>query len=327
MKPLVLFTFLCLSNITHAENNTKFDESTSFADESHHLISRQLHAWIDGVDQFFGEERAMERQNSSQLLVRMQATRYDDKFTWEPKLRARLDLPRSKRRLRLMLSSEAFGERSDDLDAVELSTQESIQESLDNSSFSAALQFVLAQTDLFDVHTRGGVSYMKGPDPFMSLTGSAQTQFEKWNFRITEDVFLYARQGFGQDMILDIERKLFDRVLVRLNSNFNWWQEFKEFHSIQTASLIVPITQKFAISLVGISEQRPQQDWQVEANYLYSILRYRFYKHWAYIQMKPQIQYLREDDFTPQWSVTTGLEMIFGKKRDQAEDTKTMIEP
>jgi hypothetical protein len=304
---------LAVSLSAFAKNTTESDVSIAIADESHELISRQLHQWIDDLDQFFGEERTMERRNSSQVLLRFDTTRFEDRYTWEPLIQARFDLPRTKRRLRLMLSSEAMGERSDSLGSTEQATQESIIDSFDTGSFSAALQFVFATTELFDINSRAGVSYKDGPDPFVSLRARAQTRFEKWNFRITQNIYFYTRQRFGEELLIDIERRLFDRFLLRLNSNTDWWQERAAFHSVNTASLIVPVTAKFALSFAGTSEMLPEKDWQIQANYLFAIARYRFYRHWAYIQIKPQIQYLREDDFSPVWSVTVGPEMIFGK--------------
>jgi hypothetical protein len=294
------------------ENDDVFS-AAKLADESHEVISSQLHQWIDDVDQFFGEERVMDRRNGSQFLLRFQTTRLQDKTYWEPKVRARLDLPRTKKRLRLMLASDSRTENSEDLDSPIQAIQEGVQDAVDSSSFSAAFLFVVTTSDLFDVNTRAGVAYKDGPDPFVSARGSGQTKFEKWNFRFTQDLYYYTRLQFGEESVLDVERKVLDKFLFRYNNNINWWQDFGSFRALQTLSVIMPITPKFAISMVGITDQRPNEGWRVEGNYLYTVARYRFFKDWAYVQVKPQIQYLRDNDFKLEWSFTTGIEAIFGK--------------
>jgi len=314
---LGLILFLCLvTHVAYAKRlNDEFSTSSKVVDKSHEVISGQLHRWIDGVDQFFGEERAIDRQNSSQFLFRFQAIKYNERIYTEPKIRARLDLPRTKSRLRLMLSSDSRGESSEDLDSPVNALQEGLFDTVNPASFSAALQFVITTSELFDVNTRAGVAYKDGPDPFVSGRASAQTKFLKWNIRATQDAYFYTRQRFGEELLLDIERKVFDRMLLRLNNNLNWWQEIGSFEAVQSLSVIAPITNDFAFSFVGISQQSPEKSWRIENNYLYAVARYRFYKHWAYVQLKPQIEYLRENDFKPQWSITTGFEFIFGKKR------------
>ena len=312
---IILILCFVTQSINASQVDDEFFISSKVVDQSHEVISGNLHRWIDGVDQFFGEERAIDRQNSSQFLFRFQTTRYHERLFIEPKIRARLDLPRTKSRLRLMLSSDSRGESSEDLDSPVSALQTGLAETVDPVSFSAALQFVITTSELFDVHTRAGVAYKDGPDPFVSGRASAQTKFLKWNIRATQDAYFYTRQRFGEELSLDIERKVFDRVLLRLNNNLNWWQEIGAFESVQSLSAIVPITNEFALSFVGISQQSPENAWRIENNYLYAVARYRFYKHWAYMQLKPQIEYLRENDFKPQWSITAGFEFIFGKKR------------
>ena len=326
MRVGIVLIFSLLSTSIYAKQQDAESLTTSkIVDQSHEVVTAQLHQWIDGVDQFFGEERAIDRQNSSQFLFRFQTVRYSDRLFWEPKIRARLDLPRTKSRLRLLLSSDSRGEGEEDLDSPVNALQEGILETVDPASFSAALQFVVTTSELFDVNTKAGVAYNKGPDPFVSARASAQTKFVKWNIRATQQAYFFARQRFGEELLVDIERQVFDRVLLRLNSNLNWWDEVGEFQAIQSASIIVPITNDFALSFVGISQQLPENDWRTESNYLYTVVRYRFYKDWAYMQIKPQLEYLRENNFNAQLSITAGLELIFGKKRS-AEMVKKMEE-
>jgi len=288
---------------------------TALVDETHDFVSNQITDWIDNVDQFFGEEKFLDRENGSQLLVRYQATYDNASMLYEPKLRIRIDLPRTKQKLRLMIET-----READQGGASVDDNASGLSSGTNSSepdfFSTALQLVITMSDDVQLNARTGIAFRDGLDPFGLLSGYARKSLGAWNVRASQYIYQYARAGFGEETIFDVDRKLFDNMLLRFSSNLNWWYLARQFEASQSASLITSFTPSFAVSFNAVSEQASSGGWHNSNNFIFTSARWRFYKKWAFLQLTPQLTF-RPEDYKPDPSITLGLEMLFGRSVDR----------
>ena len=130
-------------------------------------------------------------------------------------------------------------------------------------------------------------------------------------FRFNETIFWFDSIGWGEDTTFQFDFKILDDVLFRVTSFGRWTNQNDYFDLSQTFSFIHTLSQRRAISydigVFGNSEPKVHA-----TNYLLGA-RYRQVIHSDYLFMEliPQIDYRRENDFRAEYSFTLRLEMVF----------------
>lgn len=296
-----------------------------WSDSPHQAVSNRLEALSRRMDAFLGEDRIYEEATETYLQLRTDLI-YErgGHVSFDHRLRLKLDLPQTEKRLKLLLESES--DRDTVLD--EDSEAPSIRDDLNpqQSNYSAALQFILKETRRWNISLGPGIRLRTPPDPFARLRiRRHQSMGSTWQNRLTERLTDYVDRGLESLTTLEFERRTSKGQLFRLTSGALWREEF-EFSNIQlsqSAQVFQSISRRDTLVYEAsvIWETKPHLHHET---YIADVRwRRRIHKKWLFFEIKPQATFEREHHFRLDPSLTFSLEILFGERYQGPEDDQS----
>lgn len=279
-------------------------------DRSRDFLSQKIVNYSKRIDQFFGDERYFQEQNNSVIQLDLNETIEESgnrTFMFEGK--AKIDLPSAQKRFQFVLESnpeqKTAGEVKKDLPAT--TTKQATPE-----SYAASLRFVNSEQDIWHFSSDAGVKFQFPLDPFVRARGSFSIPIQKWRMKVAETVFWFNAIGSGETTQLDMERVLSEPVMFRATStatclvlpqSCDLRQDFSLFHTLNERTALV-----YQASVIGTN--KPQME---ETAYILLMrYRYRVHKEWIFVEVIPQLNFPRTDDFNLNAVLLMRLEVLFG---------------
>jgi hypothetical protein len=286
----------------------------AWVDRTHSRVERDLFDTVVWFDQFFGDDKMVVTELPESFLRWINDFRWDEeeRFSARSTVRARLRLPRLKKRWKLVISGETRG----DLNAI-------TQEDPGNPGLFEGSRVRTGSTELiYDIHRTARSSLDVGAGVRVKLPPDAfvRTRFQHTRpvgfrtlGRFTATAFWNARDGLGESNQVDLERWLAPPTLLRW-SNFILIEEKNDGWIWGTElSLLHKISPKSAITFTGgvLGATRPA--WSAE-NYRV-LVRYRrnVWRKWLFLEGEPDIHWPRQEDGSrkPVWGATLRVEILF----------------
>lgn len=273
---------------------------------SHHVenLSRQ-------IDSFFGTNRIYEESSGTYLLLRGSVLYgRGGRVEYDGKVRGHLDLPNLSDRVNLLLESEQPDQASDD----QPTTGTTLSQTLNDQSLAATLQYIVQRQELWDVRLQPGVKIHWPPKPYVRLRCRwLHPLSATWLSRLTLIPGWYSDRSWEARARYDLERGTGNGALFRATSQLVWllhdphnllWSEILFFaHPLNSRARMA-----YDLGVSGVLEP------EFEDGQYFASIRYRRDVHhgWVFLELKPQIDFSRGDDFKPNPSVVLTLEMLFG---------------
>ncbi|MBL4583389.1 MAG: hypothetical protein JKX83_02120 [Pseudomonadales bacterium] len=270
------------------------------------------------IDHFFAGEESLEERNRSFLRLRMQPgfrKNHDNEFDIGVKFR--VDLPLTKKRLRLVIGS--------DLDQEQLGSEVtkpglSKFQPEEDGSISAAIKTENRVTATWRVSGKAGLKLKFPLDPFIR-----STVWRRW--AINEDssiplrlrVTQFLKRGTIANFSFNYEKIISEDYFFRFSNGSEWREEIDKMQVTHVVQLVRRLAQHHVLEYnIGIFEQSRHHtlltDVYAELDY-----RTRLHKDWLYLDIIPGIAAHRLDDFEAEPYLLIRIEMFFeqnSSKRD-----------
>jgi len=270
-------------------------------DRSHDRIEHELNRLISSLDEFFGDDNFSATTNQSYLrLAPGLRIREGPKFSFKPRLRANLQLPRTQRRLGLVLSG-----RDDDEDALDGGID-------DESGFAAGLRAVLFDDASTKLRLSVGSRFRPEPDPFVRLRLQRVYTVGAVALRPSQILFWELDEGLGERGRLDVDVQLGPRSLVRMRNEATYGEstEGVEFRTSFSHFFAPRAGAAWKIELRMDAHTRPTTEvtgYRTLVRYRWSMLR-----RWLFFEVEPGIRFHREENFDPAPEIYFRIELVFG---------------
>ena len=272
----------------------------------------------DNVDKFLGDETLQVERRGSVFKLYLPFTYYDrGVLESTPKFRAYIDMPRTKKRMRLLISSfdETNLDNADDsLNATPNLGQGGLD---DDSGTSIAAQYLLDSREnrLFQFDLGARVSGLKF-NPYARLRFRYKTKFDNFVVSRSTQTLLYERiRHWVWEMRQDFDYQTASNHLLRSETRGTWLVEDELYQIRQRGIVFFQINQHrvrsyfaegyFDYDRNGFSAQQ----YALGMNW-----REKLYQDWLFAEMEPRLSWFAEDDFdSTQFSIRFMLEMHFRK--------------
>lgn len=297
---------------TYAENKTEEPPPSIGVLESYDsyrdTASRQVTRFANWIDNYFADDRIYDEKQGSYLKLNILQTYFEnDDPLYDAQIRAKLDIPKTQKRLQLFILSND----EDENDAQKTS----IDKAVEKQEQLIGLQFFNPDSKLWKITTIAGVRLHSGLDPFARLKFRRLIEKKTWSFRIAESFFWFESDGAGETTRLDMDRRLTKKLLFRSTTQATWKNINHYFDTGQDLIIFQNISKHkslaYQLGARGIIDSRV--DPQVYATDYFLSVRYRqqIHKGWMFLDVIPSINHSRENDYKPVRSITLKLEIVF----------------
>lgn len=309
---LILIPGLLFSQEKLPEESQLLGKSTlTMVNGVHSSLSDRLISASNYLDNFFADER-MDDEGSRSKVVVSYLTAYDYflGLSHEYVIRARLHLPRTEHKLRLIIDSSEDEVSTNEGDDALIPKKSQVEDRL--QELRAALQYVMLSSKLWQISANSGVRFTVPPDPFGRLRIRRLFFVDKLKLRFVQSFFWYRSQGVGETTSFDIEKSLSDKLFFRSNSRVTALRDSDELSFRQSFSMFQDIGKKkiLVYSVGAIADLN--QPATTNSYYLNAQYRHNFYEKWAFYEIVPSLFFDRVNRFIASPGILLRLDIVFG---------------
>jgi len=289
-------------------------KSLRAAENTRDVLSNQVVRMSDYVDSFVGDERAVDEINDSHLQLRQSHVFYEDgSHDQYYTTRFKLDLPRTNRKLSLVIESENDQNQINDSENTTAPATTAPTTQAQGSSVTPSVQYVVRDNKQWHIRAHLGMQFDNGdPDPTTKLRIRRLFRGDIWNFRITETLFWYESVGEGETTQFDLERALNPQFFFRATNKSTWHKETENFDLLQQFTLFQDLGSRRLLSYYAAAFGVTEPEKQVTAYALGMNFRQLIHKDWLYMDIAPLALYPVETNFRCTPSITVSLEILIG---------------
>lgn len=277
------------------------------AEKTHIAVSNSLERLARNIDAFFAAEQAFHESTRSYARVRID-TKLDQDFQlgFDGDVRVKIDLPRTERKLKLLIESD---------DATRTGTPERLNETpidvVRRQDYLLSIERV-NEVNKWDVRPAAGIKLRWVPDPFVRLRATRYHQLDVWLLRTSASTFWFTSDGFGANSTLDLDRPVGESMFFRGTTVLRWQENDQFLTAEQQLSLYHRLDPKrYLVYQVG-ARANQDPDWAMQYYFVSVHYRKNVYKNWLFFEFIPQIDYQVEKDFEALPSITFRIEGVFG---------------
>ncbi len=289
-------------------------------DQTHDTVG----GWVDysarRLDGLLGTEESLTVDNESYLRITQETLWQESEgFSDDFGVRFKLDLPTSKKRLRLLIESdpeESLGT---------LAEQGSDSQLNDRLSGNDAI-IGLDKIDLDDKRQHwsyrfgGGIKVRTPIDPYVRATGERIWSWagSPWELHSYNRLSWFDSDGYSARSHWDLTRPLDSERQLRSFTQLQWQETEDTLEFSQRFEISRRLNERSnwrnGLILVGDSLSDPR----VDDYYLQSWYRRDIHKGRLFLDLIPELHFNRDSDFDPRWAVTLRLELYLRKSIDRA---------
>src|SRR3569832_1542557 len=183
------------------------------AEETHIADSHSLESMARNIAAFFAADQTFEESTRSNARERNDTKLDNDlQIGFDGDVRVKIDLPRTERKLKLLIESDA-------------ATRTGVPDRLADTP----IDFVrVNEVNKWDVRPAAGSKLRWVPDPFLRLRATRYLDLSGWLMRTAGSVFWFTSDGLGANTTLDFDRPVGDMMFFR-SSTILRWQENDQF--------------------------------------------------------------------------------------------------
>ena len=320
ISALVLGTGLSLS--AQAADGTNDDSDLpqwagSRIDQAQDTIGSWVDSTARGLDGFFGTPHSVTVDNDSYLRISQENLWEESEgFETDLGLRFKLDLPTSRKRLRLMIESdpeESLGTLADQ------GSESQLNEHLSDNNTIIGLDKV--DTDDSSQHWSyrygAGIKLRTPIDPYVRAIGERLWHLGEspWTLNSYNRLSWFKNDGYSARTEWTFSRP-WEQHQLRAQTRLQWQETEDTLEYSQRFDISKPIDDRSRIrnSLIIVGESLSHS--QVDDYYLQSWYRRDIHKGILFMDLIPELHFPRESDFDPRWAVTLRFELYLSRTID-----------
>lgn len=310
---LILATFF-LSNTVFAKSKKKI----SLVDHVHSILSKDIISLASSIDNFFGTERSDDESNNTRIRIYTISSKYEgENASTQGKVKLQLVLPRTQKRLQLVLESENDKTNNGNGISTTQAATTGIKTKTTNTSqkaanaTTAALRYIV-NTAGIRTSLDGGLGFTSKPQLFYRLRLRRNIPLEKWIFRPVEQIKWVQDRGHSSDTDLNFSKKLSNKWVYRFFNNLYWNDQDYIVNFTNGPSWFQTINEKirFSYNLRVNSSNSPTfavNDYSASIGY-----RQLLYKKWFYWTIVSAVNFPRIKSFHRTPSLAIRFDVILG---------------
>ncbi|MEO9654289.1 hypothetical protein [Marinomonas sp.] len=289
-----------------ASDNT----SMSWWQSSHQAASTRVAAWSEGIDEYLsGQEQKL--PSDSYVRLRMGPIINDrGEYSGFFDFKARLKLPNTQDRLRLVIESDGDTISQDNVRGESTENIGVLDSALD-SNVSAVLRYIKEEWRAdFDA----GIKVDFPLNPFVRFRLFQGERYSSWEWRQLEEVFAYYDEGAGARYQVGATYFSTPNVLLGANLGTTWLDSESTLYVREDFYLHHQLDEKnrlnYQLSFLQEGESKVSSD-----SVLYFLeYHHKLYKNWLIGRVKPQMTYEADEDYRAVLSLTLSMEILLGQK-------------
>jgi len=262
------------------------------------------------IDEFFYGKKLEETSNDSYLKLEIQNTFYKSGETEQDvKLKAKLDLPNTEKKFKLVFSSDAEKEESLEERVHNDASGERIEA---DESFAGVEYQPAPEKSQWNKSFTGGIKLRTPLLPFAKFDLDNKWRLsEFWTSEFEQSFWYLDDKGFGETSELSFIRPITDSYQLKVSSEL----EFRDENNTFSYDLILSTTHRLdhASSIeyyVGsLGESQPTN--QVTHYILGANYRKLLHEDWLFLNIEPGLSFPREENWKAQPSFSLELQIYF----------------
>lgn len=301
---LLVFLLLFTTQAAHAKKFKK-----NMVDRAHRSFSKGILYFSNEVDAFFSNDKYSGMQNRSRLKLSF-TTRFKEATGPYiiPDINYSLVLPRTEKRLRLVLENENEERQNE---TRETNYKRNQGGRAQTEATAAGLRYMIQKSGI-RFYQDTGVIVNVPPQAFVRWGAQKDVMMTNWLFKIKQQVRWVNTAGVTSTLNLDFDRGLTRKWLLRMVNDTFWNDQDYVVTFENGPSLFQRIDKKRAMSYHAhvITVNKP--DFVVD-NYLLQVsYRQNLYQDWLFMNLTPFVNFPRIENFhrTPGFLIT--VDAIFG---------------
>lgn len=275
------------------------------ADRVHDAVSRRLVGFSRWVDSFFGNRRV----DDEFFGTRMRVTTAVEVLEGEGgRLRLRVDaklaLPRLQERIQLLLATFKADEGEEPGLPSDLVSEQDVR--------LAGLRFLIREKNRFRVHTDVGLRFRPEPDPEVRLRGRYLVLQDPFVIRVTQSVFWFREDGWGETSRVDLEKMIGERSFVRVTVAGTCSETSRGLEWSPGLSFWQALSVRRAVGIEWLAEGHTHPAWVLDRHRATFKYRQRVWRNWLYAQVASFAEFSRDRDYELAPGLALQIETVFG---------------
>jgi len=297
------------------------DQMLSIVDEQHKTLSEQLVGFTETIDTFFISDDQEERINYTHIQLGYRYTQYKDNISvLEPILSTKIHLPRTQNRLTLEVSNKSlFDLVNNTATSNQAGSTNPVEKAPTDQGFNFGLGYTREISDFFNAKvTSGGNLSGNKFNAFINLQLYRKFFFNKWSLHLSEDLFRDSIISSRSTAQMLFERNISEDKLFRSISKNITYFDLGYSQNHQTFYVLQQLSSRDAIIYqVGSMWEKPLDLLNYKLENYYALVRYsrKIYKDWLFMEVSPQVQYLRSENFHPKPLLVLQFSAFFGNNK------------
>ncbi len=276
------------------------------ADRMQKSISENINSAAQWIDSFFDDDRFIAEDASTKLrLSESVFLEHDDGPEYKTKVSLSIDIPKTKKRLRVFVASEEDTEKTPDtlFNRVEQSEE----------AAAAGVQYFAKATKERNLSLTTGIK-LDSTEFFIGPRYRRTFKFDTWNLRFTQRVRWLSSKGWEVPTRFDFERLLTDKLFFRHTVEGRWREQDNGYRYEIRPSIIQQLHTKKAIEYQWNTLFKTSPNHRLDNSVLRIRYRRNLKRKWLFYEINPQIAFRNDEDFEPKAGITFQIEVVFGGK-------------
>ena len=305
MKSLILIIlFVCFN--AHAK---KFRKNR--VDRAHRNFSNGIVYFSNEVDAFFADDKHAGLPNRSSLKLSFITNFREASGPYTvPDINYSLVLPRTEKRLRLVLENENEDIQNETY-ATNYQRQRANRNRSPQDSTAAGIRYMVEKSGI-KFYQDTGVIVDVPPKAFVRWTVRKEIMLRDWLLKLREQIRWVNTTGIRSTLNIDFDRGLTRNLLLRMVNDTLWNDTDYTVTFENGPSLFQRIDEKKALQYHAHVITNNKPNFEV-SNYLLQITyRQNVYKDWLFMNLTPFVNFPRELNFHRTPGFLFRFDMIFG---------------
>lgn len=281
-------------------------------DTRHDKLSSQLERSVRHIDAFFADDRAYEDANLSHAQVTLESLKQEgDSVSFDARLRIKVVLPQTQKRLKLLIETDA-----EELRADETRSPQAVG-AVKDARLSFAVEALLDGFKAWHVAPAIGVKPKWPLDPYLRLRATRYFELESWLLRFSSSASWYVEAGPLARLGLDFDRRVANRLMFRAASSVKWEKhddEGERTNASEAFTLYHEVDGRRSVAYGASVNTDSDHDWAVQNYSLGVSYRHRLYRKWLFAEVYPAVGFDRINDWDDTASITLRIEALFGHR-------------
>ncbi len=276
--------------------------SVTWTKEKRDSLSSTWLATARSIDSWMSGEESSGRNKSRINIGIKQSFQKSGDHESELYIRGKLDIPNTKRKLKLFIDSETNDPSS--LEDKRLNNHD--------QSFSTAGVSREHTTRNIKISNDVGIRFRLPMDPFYRFKARYLTNLnQQWKLGAEQKLWYYHSRGWGESSEIFFQRQISEQHSLRISTEAQYQKRYEEFEFGQFFTLNQSIEgnhwHAFTLGITGSSQPRPQTDsWYLSAHYKKLI-----YEDWLVFSANPKLRFPKDDNWKANPEIELRLDMYF----------------